>query len=97
MAKQENALGILDVRWREAAASLLTSHDGEFLIMLWGPGSIRKGWLRVRDREQSRAGLPSRVCAAIGRPEFCCLSVDGKVLCAATVEQGEYWIVVHEF
>ncbi|TVZ82693.1 hypothetical protein [Streptomyces sp. BK340] len=97
VTKKENSLSILDTRWQEVAAPLFTSHGGEFLIILWGPGSLRKGWFRVHEPKNLGAGLPSRVCAVIGRPEFCCLSLDGKALYAVTAEQGEYWIVTHEF
>ncbi|CAM5499110.1 hypothetical protein SALBM311S_03423 [Streptomyces alboniger] len=96
VAKEENSLSILDMRWKEVAAPLIAGHGGKFLIILWGPGSIRKGWFRVREPEPAETGLPSRVCAAIGRPEFSCLSLDNKMLYAVTVEQGEYWVVTHQ-
>jgi hypothetical protein len=96
VAKEKNSLSVLDLRWQEVAAPLIDSH-GEFLLILWGPGSIRKGWFRVRETEPLERGLPSRVCAAIGRPEFCCLSLDNATMYAVTVEQDEYWIVTHEF
>ncbi|MET9105452.1 hypothetical protein [Streptomyces zhihengii] len=60
-----------------------------------GPGGSAVGWVRVRERVGS--GLPSRVAAVTGSPEFIAVSTDGRRLCAASVEDAEYWIVVHGF
>ncbi|MFJ5261161.1 hypothetical protein ACIQAC_11945 [Streptomyces sp. NPDC088387] len=91
-----DALHVLDAHWKEQAAPLFAGGGGEFLVMLWGPGSSRVGWFRVREHT-ARAGLPSRVHQAVGKAEFVCLSVDGSFLCAVTDEADEYWIVTRRF
>ncbi len=32
-----------------------------------------------------------------GSPEFLAVSVDGRRLCAASDEEYDYWVVLHEF
>ncbi|WP_428954584.1 hypothetical protein [Streptomyces sp. cg35] len=93
--KSARGLRILDEHWKVLHAKL-ASHTGEFLIILWGPGSMEAGWFQVTERNDP-LGLPSRVASVIGRPEFCCLSLDNKTLYAVTVEEDEYWIVTHQF
>lgn len=86
----------LDRAWhRQAGLVGLTDEDGAFRILVPGPGGSAVGWVRVRDRVGS--GLPSRVAAVTGSPEFIAVSTDGRRLCAASVEDAEYWIVVHGF
>ncbi|WP_448321651.1 hypothetical protein [Streptomyces sp. CO7] len=90
------ALGELDRRWHEQAArARLYTRSGEFLILPPGSGGSRVGWVRVRDR--GGENLPSRVGEVFGAPDFLAVSVDGRVLCAAAVEDDGHWVVVHGF
>ncbi|MEU3557832.1 hypothetical protein [Streptomyces fragilis] len=90
------ALGQLDRQWhQQAARARLYAADGEFLILPPGSGGSAVGWVRVRDR--GGEDLPSRVGKVFGAPEFVAVSVDGRVLCAAVVEDDGHWVVVHGF
>ncbi|MGA5035851.1 hypothetical protein ACPCA8_02195 [Streptomyces capoamus] len=51
--------------------------------------------MRVRDTVGTR--LPSRIAEVTGSPEFVAVSTDGRRLCAASVEEYDYWVVLHEF
>ncbi|MFE4675049.1 hypothetical protein [Streptomyces sp. NPDC056721] len=93
--RDTNSMETLDGLWDTIAKPLITPQPGEFLIMLWGQGSMREGWFRVRDSLTSN--LPSRICGAIGRPEFFALSSNGRDFCAVTVEEDDYWIVTHTY
>ncbi|MFD7323106.1 hypothetical protein ACFV9D_18745 [Streptomyces sp. NPDC059875] len=86
----------VDIRWH-AEADKLEIHDanGEFLLRTSSPGSVRRGWLRVRDTVGDH--LPSRITAATGYREFIAVSLDGRALCAVSVEDDEDWIVTHVF
>ncbi|MFF2507435.1 hypothetical protein ACFVTY_29245 [Streptomyces sp. NPDC058067] len=88
-------MAALDMAWDTIAKPLISLPHEEFLILLWGKGSLSKGWFRVQDPLDS--GLPSRICDAIGRPEFYVLSLNGKNLCAITVEEDDYWVITHEY
>ncbi|MEB3964061.1 hypothetical protein OKJ48_28040 [Streptomyces kunmingensis] len=90
--KSKAGLSSLDEHWRDLFRHIAPQGD-EFLIILWGPGSASKGWFRVRDLEFAHTGLPSRVQAAIGRPEFYCISLGNTYFGAVTIEEDEYWIV----
>jgi hypothetical protein len=91
-----HALEELSREWhRRSGGARLYSSSGDFLLMPPGSGGSKVGWVRVRDRVG--ADLPSRVAAATGVPEFIAVSVDGHHLCASTVEDDDYWVVVHEF
>lgn len=94
-ANSMNTLDTLDTLWDTIAKPLITPRPGEFLIILWGKGSMRDGWFRVQDSLTSR--LPSRICEAIGRPEFLALSLNGRDFCAVTVEEDDYWVVTHTY
>ncbi|MCK8435504.1 hypothetical protein G3I77_21525 [Streptomyces sp. D2-8] len=96
LAATPHAADGLDEAWhRHAAQASLYGENGEFLILPPVPGGSQVGWVRVKDPVGKN--LPSRICAATGSPEFMAVSVDGRHLCAASVEESEYWVVVHEF
>ncbi|MGW8487304.1 hypothetical protein [Streptomyces sp. NPDC055886] len=92
-AAGQNSLEELDRQWHEKARPALTERgSGEFFIMPPGSGGSTIGWVSVRDI--APPGLPSRIAAATGTPEFVALSADGMHLCAVTEEEYEYWIIV---
>jgi hypothetical protein len=87
---------IIDRSWREQATRIgLHSDDGRFLMRLSNPSSEARGWLQVRDEVAER--LPSRMASATGCREFIVVSLNGKHLCAISLEDDEDWIVTHEF
>ncbi|MER6692041.1 hypothetical protein [Streptomyces minutiscleroticus] len=86
----------LDEAWHHHASRVsLYGENGEFLILPPVPGGSRVGWVRVKD--PVGRNLPSRIATVAGSPEFMAVSPDGRHLCAASVEEDEYWVVVHEF
>ncbi|WP_256925295.1 hypothetical protein [Streptomyces sp. Amel2xC10] len=86
----------LDEAWHHhASQAALYDEKGEFLILPPGPGGSRVGWVRVKDTVGKN--LPSRISGVTGSPEFIAVSIDGRHLCAASVEEYDYWVVVHEF
>ncbi|MCX5087210.1 hypothetical protein ACWCOW_24670 [Streptomyces sp. NPDC001939] len=93
--KDSRSMETLDQLWDTVAKPFISPPHGEFLLILWGKGSISKGWFRVKDPLDS--GMPSRICAAIGRPEFYALSLNGENLFAITVEEDDYWVITHKY
>lgn len=93
--KDANSMNTLDTLWDTIAKPLITPLPGEFLIILWGKGSMRDGWFRAQYSLTSK--LPSRICEAIGRPEFFALSLNGRDFSAVTVEEDDYWVVTHTY
>ncbi|WP_318198890.1 hypothetical protein [Streptomyces sp. MCL20-2] len=92
-AAMPGALEQLDLQWHEKAWPVLAGPgSGTFLILPPGGGGAAVGWAPVKDI--AAPGLPSRIAAATGTPEFVALSADGTHLCAATEEGYEYWIIV---
>lgn len=86
----------VDRHWQEQAKRLhLKTERNDFLLLLSNPGSEERGWLHVQDELSER--LASRVHSATGRREFIALSLDGRKLCAVSVEDDEDWIVTHTF
>ncbi|MCX4742520.1 PH domain-containing protein [Streptomyces antibioticus] len=86
----------LDTAWHHhAAQASLYDDNGEFLILPPVPGGSKIGWVRVKD--PLGRNLPSRISGVTGSPEFMAASVDGRHLCAASVEESEFWVVAHEF
>ncbi|GGK90211.1 hypothetical protein [Streptomyces flaveus] len=95
-ASTPNAADDLDEAWHHhASQSSLYGENGEFLILPPVPGGSEVGWVRVKDPVGKN--LPSRISGVTGSPEFVAVSVDGRHLCAASVEESDYWVVVHEF
>ncbi len=91
-AATPDALKQLDRQWHEKAWPVLAGpRSGTFLILPPGRGGAAIGWVSVRDI--APPGLPSRIAAATGTPEFVALSAEGTRLCAVT-EEYEYWIVM---
>ncbi|WP_244336578.1 colicin immunity domain-containing protein [Streptomyces seoulensis] len=90
-----DAMGELGRRWHSQSSHLpLYNEDAEFLIMPPGSGGSKVGWVRVRD--QVGADLPARVAQVTGSPEFIAVSLDGFRLCAVSVEDDDYWVVVSQ-
>ncbi|MFC9287178.1 hypothetical protein [Streptomyces sp. NPDC057052] len=86
----------LDEAWHHHASRVsLYGENGEFLILPPVPGGSEVGWVRVKD--PIGRNLPSRIAGVTGSPEFMAASVDGRHLCAASIEEYDYWVVVHEF
>ncbi|MFE6287466.1 hypothetical protein [Streptomyces sp. NPDC057877] len=95
-ASSPHAADELDAAWHHHAARVaLYGADGEFLVLPPVPGGSEVGWVRVKD--PVGRGLPSRVADVTGEPEFIAVSVDGRRLCATSVEEDDYWVVLHEF
>ena len=93
---RSDAIEEIDRQWQaQTSKTLLAAEVGEFLILPPGSGGSAVGWVRVRD--SVGVNLPSRIAAATGSPEFLTLSADGHHLCAVSVEDDEYWIVVRTF
>ncbi|MFE0451682.1 hypothetical protein ACFW2D_10380 [Streptomyces sp. NPDC058914] len=92
-ASTPHAADELDDAWHHHAAQ--ASLYGEFLVLPPVPGGSKVGWVRVKDPVGKN--LPSRISGVTGAPEFVAVSVDGRHLCAASVEESHYWVVVHEF
>ncbi|WP_367323546.1 hypothetical protein [Streptomyces sp. HUAS ZL42] len=91
-----DAAAELDAKWYHYASSVsLYDDNAEFLILPPGSGSSEIGWVRVRDTVGSN--LPARIADVTGSPEFLAVSLDGRRLCAASEEEYDYWVVLHEF
>jgi len=90
------AMGELDEKWHFHASSVSLYDDtGEFLILPPVSGDRELSWVRVRDTVGRN--LPSRIAKVTGSPEFLAVSADGRRLCAASDEEYDYWVVLHEF
>ncbi|WP_329159670.1 hypothetical protein OHB49_10375 [Streptomyces sp. NBC_01717] len=86
----------VDRHWHEQANRIrLYGDDGKLLLRLSDPSSEARGWIQVKDLVNER--LPSRVAMATGYREFIAVSLDGKELCAVSIEDEEDWIVTHHF
>ncbi|MEU0257157.1 hypothetical protein ABZ299_32860 [Streptomyces sp. NPDC006184] len=95
-ASSPDAAAELDAKWHLHASSVsLYDDNGEFLILPPVSGGSEIGWVRVKDTVGRN--LPSRVAKVTGSPEFLAVSTDGRHLCAASVEEYEHWVVLHEF
>ncbi|MFZ4298534.1 hypothetical protein ACOZE3_11575 [Streptomyces cinereoruber] len=87
----------VDVLWHEEADRMgLFDGDGDFLLLVsrFSEGSTG-GWRRMRDTIGAR--LPSRIAAATGDQEFVAASLDGRSMCAVSVEEYDDWIITHSF
>ncbi|MBX9424238.1 hypothetical protein [Streptomyces lateritius] len=86
----------VDALWHEEAHRMgLIDRNGEFLLLFWFSGSPKREWRRMRDATSTR--IPSRIATATGDPEFIAVSLDGRSLCAVSVEEYEDWIITHSF
>ncbi|MGW9447929.1 hypothetical protein [Streptomyces sp. NPDC055632] len=93
--KDPDARDRVDLVWHEEADRAgLFDENGEFLLFFWVPENPA-GWLRVRDTTGTR--LPSRIAAATGNQEFIAASLDGRSMCAVSVEEYDDWIITHSF
>ncbi|MES9809356.1 hypothetical protein [Streptomyces cinereoruber] len=94
--KDPDARERVDALWHEEADRMgLFDGDGEFLLLATYAGSLARGWLRTRDTIGTR--LPSRIAAATGNQEFVAASLDGRSMCAVSVEEYDDWIITHSF
>ncbi|MCH0538505.1 hypothetical protein I3F58_02805 [Streptomyces sp. MUM 203J] len=90
------AIAELDEKWHFHASRVsLYDDNGEFLVLPPVSGGSEIGWVRVRDT--IGRNLPSRIAGVTGSPEFLAVSINGSHLCAASVEEYDYWVVLHEF
>ncbi|MFJ6249374.1 MULTISPECIES: hypothetical protein [unclassified Streptomyces] len=88
-----NALQEVDQNWHaHAARNGLFGNDGSFLLSVSGAGSRKFGWAMVK--WSPGAELAPRLARAEEGLDFVAMSVDGRVVCAVTEEEYEYWIVV---
>ncbi|MGA5217716.1 hypothetical protein ACPCAE_16850 [Streptomyces cinereoruber] len=86
----------VDALWHQEAERLeIFDRDREFLLFATYPGTLARGWIRVKDSNGTRT--PSRIAAATGHSDFIAVSLDGKSLCAVSYEEYEIWIVTHSF
>jgi hypothetical protein len=91
-----NARERVDALWHEEAHRMgIFDPNGEFLLFLWPAASPPGTWHRMRDTTGAR--LPSRIATATGDQEFIAASLDGRSLCAVSVEEYEDWIITHSF
>lgn len=91
-----DALSEVDRQWlAQAERESLFAEDGSFLISVAGPGAFEAGWVRVRWPGNAR--LASTLVQDEGSLEFVAMSTDGRVLCAVTTEEYDFWIVTHVF
>ncbi|MFF4870263.1 hypothetical protein [Streptomyces sp. NPDC000961] len=87
------ALREVDRQWYAQAAQNGLFDDGKcFLLSISGPGSSAFGWAVVT--WTPGAELAPRLARAEEGLDFVAMSVDGRVVCAVTEEEYEYWIVV---
>ncbi|MGA4943987.1 hypothetical protein [Streptomyces cinereoruber] len=86
----------VDALWHQEAERWgIFDRDREFLLFATYPGTLARGWIRVKDSNGTR--IPSRIAAATGYSDFIAVSPDGKSLCAVSYEEYEIWIVSHSF
>ncbi|MER5510245.1 hypothetical protein ABT052_33680 [Streptomyces sp. NPDC002766] len=91
------AIDELDSEWHRLASQVsLYSETNEFLILPPISGGSKIGWVQVRDLVEGNR-LPSRIASVTGSREFVAISLDGRHLCAISVEEDDYWVVVHDF
>ncbi|GAA2412908.1 hypothetical protein GCM10010420_47950 [Streptomyces glaucosporus] len=91
-----DAMSEVDRQWlAQAKKESLFAEDGSFLISVAGPGASEEGWVCVQ--WPGSASMASTLFQAERSPEFVAMSMDGRVLCAVTTEEYDFWIVVHEF
>ncbi|MFJ4871271.1 hypothetical protein [Streptomyces sp. NPDC088757] len=95
--KDPDARERVDALWHEEADRMgLFDGEGEFLLLVSRLSeSSTGGWLRMRDTIGTR--LPSRIAAATGNQEFIAVSLDGRSMCAVSVEEYDDWIITHSF
>ncbi|MFI6287827.1 hypothetical protein ACIBCM_24295 [Streptomyces sp. NPDC051018] len=91
-----DAWGEVDRQWLSLARdNALFTEDGRFLIVLPGPGAVESGWVPVQWVDGVE--ISSRLSHRKENVDFLAMSLDGKVLCAVTEEDSDYWIILHEF
>ncbi|MFF5423655.1 MULTISPECIES: hypothetical protein [unclassified Streptomyces] len=92
-AGQPRALEEVDRQWRlHAERCGLFGDDGSFLFSISGAGASDFGWAVVK--WSADAELAPRLAKPGEGLDFLAMSVDGKVVCAVTEEEYDYWVVV---
>ncbi|MFD0367422.1 hypothetical protein [Streptomyces sp. NPDC059071] len=87
------ALQEVDRQWHvQAAQNGLFSDDDSFLLSISGTGSSTFGWAVVK--WQPGTQLAPRLAKREEGLDFLAMSLDGKVVCAVTEEEYDYWIVL---
>ncbi|MFD5770470.1 hypothetical protein ACFWIN_32235 [Streptomyces sp. NPDC127049] len=90
-----DALEEVDRQWLlQAERCGLFGGDGLFLLSVSGSGASEFGWVVVK------WAVGAVLAPRLARPEegldFLAMSLDGKVVCAVTEEEDDYWIVVQQ-
>lgn len=87
--------GRVEAEWRRLAEQNgLFDGDGTFLIMPAAPGADGVPWLKVRLTAQARLAEVLVGNSKPGQAEFAAIDVGGTVLCGATTEDDDVWLVV---
>ncbi|MEU8618177.1 hypothetical protein [Streptomyces sp. NPDC048623] len=87
------ALQEVDRQWHvHAEQNGLFGEEGSFLLSISGTGSSTFGWAVVK--WSPGAELAPRLAKPDEGLDFLTMSVDGRVVCAVTEEEYDYWIVV---
>lgn len=90
---EADVLARVDAAWYQLACSsgVLDGH-GEFLISVAGDGAAAESWAHVRcDHAPTLAEAMEPGWSGGG--EFAAVSMNGRVVCAVTVEEYEYWVL----
>ena len=86
----------VEVLWRAIAEQHgLFGSDGEFLVSVAGAETGDLPWARVKMGMQS--SMARHLVQHPGEPEFVAMSTDGRVVCGATTEEYDVWIVCRIF
>lgn len=87
--------GRVEAEWRRLAESHgLFDGDGCFLIMPAMRGADTAPWMKVRLTAQSHLARNLVGNAKPGEAEFAAMALDGSVMCGATTEEYDVWLVV---
>ncbi|MGW5420578.1 hypothetical protein [Streptomyces sp. NPDC003943] len=87
------ALQEVDHQWQlHAERNGLFRDDGSFLLSISGTGASTLGWAVVKWAPGTE--LAPRLVQRDEGLDFLAMSLDGKMVCAVTEEEYDYWIVV---
>ncbi|MGW9434541.1 hypothetical protein [Streptomyces sp. NPDC055607] len=87
------ALQEVDRQWyTQSTHNGLFGEGNSFLLSISGSGSSAFGWVVVK--WVPGAELAPRLARAEEGLDFVAMSMDGRVVCAVTEEEYEYWIIV---
>ncbi|MFD3331054.1 hypothetical protein ACFWV1_00095 [Streptomyces sp. NPDC058700] len=89
----QGALQEVDQQWyAHAMQNGLFTDGGSFLLSISGSGAWAFGWTVVKWSPGTE--LAPRLAKEEEGLDFVAMSLDGKVVCAVTEEEYDYWIVV---